>query len=110
MNLREWRKSKGWGQEELAGKIGSNQKTYSAYETGRLKDIPPDIQAKIRRLGYQGPWPAQEAPAGGAMPEEVVKLKGRVEALEGQLLAALVAAKSLDQRVQVLERRAGLSE
>lgn len=89
MKLREWRKAKGLEQATLADKIGSNQKTYSAYETGRLKDIPPDIQAKIRKMGYTGPWPreeAQAAPANGQAPyvteKEFWKLVGRLEKLE----------------------------
>ncbi len=53
MNLREWRRSKGWSQEELASKVGANPKTYSAYETGR-NEISPAVLAKLRKLGFQG--------------------------------------------------------
>ena len=58
--LKDWREAKDWTQEELAGKVGTNQKAYSAYETGRNK-VPADIQRKIRKLGYAGPWPSQAA-------------------------------------------------
>jgi hypothetical protein len=92
----------------LKPKVAKN--TVSSWKTGR-NGIPPEYQRQLRKLGFTGPWPREEEPAtasGGS--EEVVKLKGRVEALEGQLLAALVAAKSLDERMRKLERRSGLSE
>jgi transcriptional regulator with XRE-family HTH domain len=113
MNLRDWRKSKGWDQAELAEKIGSNQKTYSAYETARLKDIPPEIQAKIRKLGYTGPWPRQESAAapsiGYATIEEVAELRGALKAHveywregEGKVLLRL---EELARRIEAIERR-----
>lgn len=56
MDLKDWRKSKGLTQGELADKIGALPNTYQAYESARI-GIPPDIQAKIRKMGYKGPWP-----------------------------------------------------
>lgn len=118
MNLRDWRKSKGWGQADLADKIGSNQKTYSAYETGRLPDIPPDIQARLRKLGYTGHWPrekAQDAAAGGPAPyvtrEEFGELKGalktHVEQWEKGQEKVLQRLEDALRRIEQLERGGG---
>ena len=89
MDLKAWRKSKGWTQGALAEKIGAIQGTYGAYETGRIS-IPAPIQGKLRKLGYAGPWPAQEeAPqpagviiTGETFHREIGRLEGRVETLE----------------------------
>lgn len=56
MNLKEWRKEKGLRQEDLADKLGSVQSTYQGWENG-VRPFPPDIQAKIRKLGFTGPFP-----------------------------------------------------
>lgn len=55
-NLREWRKSKGWRQEDLADKLGEPRGTYQAWESMRAS-FPPEVQAKIRKLGFAGPFP-----------------------------------------------------
>ncbi len=52
--LRIWRKIAGKTQEQLAAELGENPKTYSAYERG-ASPIPPEIIAKLRDLGYEGP-------------------------------------------------------
>jgi transcriptional regulator with XRE-family HTH domain len=57
MNLKEWRKVKGWRQEDLADKIGEPRPTYQAWESGRTP-FPPDVQAKIKKLGFPGEFPA----------------------------------------------------
>jgi transcriptional regulator with XRE-family HTH domain len=59
VNLTKWRKEKGLTQGELAEKIQVNPKTYQAYETDRAA-IPPEVQKRIRKLGYVGPWPEEE--------------------------------------------------
>lgn len=85
--LSAFRKGRGNSQEEFGKKLGLSQATYQSYESGRTS-IPEDVQAKIRKLGYQGPWPKDEAheakaPAGDFTPrEDYWKLVGRVEALE----------------------------
>lgn len=115
MKLKAWRKSKGWSQEELAAKVGANQKTYGAYETGR-NDISAEVQAKLRKLGYTGPWPREEAqestvPANGAYVtrEEFAELRGALGAHveywrtgEGKVLQRL---EELAQRIEAIERR-----
>lgn len=60
-NLKGWRKSKGWRQEDLADKLGEPRPTYQSWETGRTPTIPPEVQAKLRKLGYKGPWPVDES-------------------------------------------------
>ncbi len=87
-SLSEFRKSKGFSQEEMGKKLGLSQATYQSYESGRTS-IPEEIKAKIKRLGYDGPWPvreAKEAAAPGITPEsfhrEIGKLEGRLERLE----------------------------
>lgn len=85
MNLREWRRSKGWNQSDAAAKLRIAQNTYSAWETGR-SEIPADGERDLRKMGYTGPLPRQEAPA--ASPADYVtredfwKLVGRLETLE----------------------------
>jgi transcriptional regulator with XRE-family HTH domain len=107
--LRDWREKKDWTQADVAGKIGEPRPTYQKMESG-VGPIPLTVENKLRKLGFTGRLPREEAATASGGSEEVVKLKGRVEALEGQLLAALVAAKSLDERMRKLERRSGLSE
>jgi transcriptional regulator with XRE-family HTH domain len=111
MNLKDWRKSKGWGQADLADKIGSNQKTYSAYETGRLKDIPPEIQARLRKLGYAGPWPKdeglEEAPAGGPYVTEAQLAEWRGYWRAG-MESVLSRVDALEDQVRKLRQQAGL--
>jgi transcriptional regulator with XRE-family HTH domain len=60
-NLKEWRKLNGWRQEDLADKLEEPRGTYQAWESARAA-FPPEIQMKIRKLGYTGPFPepAQE--------------------------------------------------
>jgi transcriptional regulator with XRE-family HTH domain len=60
-NLREWRKSKGWTQADIAEKINENPKTYQTYESGRT-EFPAESQAKIRKLGFKGQWPGRPDP------------------------------------------------
>lgn len=57
-NLKEFRKSKGFSQEDLGRKLGLAEKwrNYPNWETGRAP-FPPDIQAKLLKLGYDGPFP-----------------------------------------------------
>ena len=72
----------------MGKKLGLSQATYQSYESGRTS-IPEEIKAKIKRLGYDGPWPVREAkeaptPAGGpyVTEKDFGKLEGRIEALE----------------------------
>jgi len=45
-NLKKFRKEKGFGQIELAEKLGITQSSYSRYESG-ARDIPTDILSKL---------------------------------------------------------------
>lgn len=60
MNLRDWRKLKGWRQEDLADKIGESRATYQAWEGGR-NAFPPAIKLKIQKLGFTGEFPDPSA-------------------------------------------------
>jgi transcriptional regulator with XRE-family HTH domain len=67
--LREYRKNSGFTQEEFAEKLKENRATYQTYESGRT-EIPIDVQNKLRKMGYTGPWPQEEKGSGyGAVPE-----------------------------------------
>jgi transcriptional regulator with XRE-family HTH domain len=55
-NLKEWRRLKGLRQEDLADQLEEPRGTYQAWESGRAA-FPPEVQAKIRKLGYKGPFP-----------------------------------------------------
>lgn len=94
--LGAFRKGKGLSQEEFGKKLGLSQATYQSYESGRTS-IPEDIQAKIRRMGYDGPWPKdliQEAPA-PVSEREIGKLEGRIETLERRLEQAFEQIRDL---------------
>lgn len=56
MNLKEWRKLKGWRQEDLADKLGEPRPTYQGWESGRIP-FPPQIKAKINKMGFEGEFP-----------------------------------------------------
>lgn len=64
-NLGEWITRKWGDQDSLAEKLKVSRATVSAYKTGRI-NIPPKIQDQLRKMGYDGPWPRQEAQAAGA--------------------------------------------
>lgn len=81
-SLGAFRKEKGFSQEEFGKKLGLSQATYQSYESGRTS-IPEEIRAKIKKLGYTGPWPQEEAkvPAADAISrEEFAELKGATQA------------------------------
>lgn len=85
--LGEWRKGKGWTQGDLADKIEEPRPTYQKWESGVSLGIPPEIQAKLRKAGYTGPWPQEEAkekarPQAGdyITREEFAELRGAVKA------------------------------
>jgi transcriptional regulator with XRE-family HTH domain len=109
MNLKDWRKQKGWRQEDLADKLGEPRPTFQSWETGRSA-IPPAIQAKLRKMGYDGPWPQEEAKtAEGVTREEFADLKAALKAHveywrdgEERVLQKLM---ELGQRISQLEKR-----
>ncbi len=89
-NLKNWRIEKGLTQTEMAQKLGSNQKSYSAYETGRVS-VPGKIQGKLRRMGYadsfphetrsENVWVTREEIAGdlGSLKADISMLKDKLE-------------------------------
>lgn len=56
MNLKEWRRLKKWRQEDLADKLGEPRPTYQGWESGRVT-FPPEIKAKIVKMGFTGEFP-----------------------------------------------------
>jgi transcriptional regulator with XRE-family HTH domain len=110
--LREWRRSKGWNQGEIAAKLRIAQNTYSAWETGR-SEIPADGERDLRKLGFAGQLPRQDAAASAPAPyvtrEELAELRGALKAHveywrtgEGKVLQRL---EELAQRIEAIERR-----
>lgn len=61
MNLKEWRKVKGWRQEDVADKLGEPRPTYQAWESGRVP-FPPLIRTKIEKMGFDGEFPEAGEP------------------------------------------------
>lgn len=57
-NLRAWRKSKDYSQEDLGRKLGLGDqwKTYQSYESGRTP-FPESLKKKLRAMHYDGPFP-----------------------------------------------------
>lgn len=67
--LGEWIREKFRSQAKFAEKLGVDPTRLSRW-MNRVDGISDDYQAKIRKLGYTGPWPREEAqeapaPAGG---------------------------------------------
>lgn len=82
-NLGKWIREKFGSQTQMALKLGVNPTMISRWMNGA--GISDDYKAKIRKLGYSGPWPheeAQEAQTAGVSREDHWKLVGRVEAIE----------------------------
>lgn len=96
-NLKDWRKSKGWRQEDLADKLGEPRPTYQSWETGRTPSIPPEVQGKLRKLGYKGPWPAQAAQDAVAEPAAPYVTEAQLAEWRGYWRAGMEAVlKRLD--------------
>lgn len=104
-NLGEWIREKWKTQAVFAEKLGVTQGRVSKWLTA-AEGVSADYQAKIRKLGYQGPWPAEEAqepapPTGGPYitekdaARELGKLEGRIETLEKRLEEALEQLRDL---------------
>lgn len=100
-SLGKWRDAKDWTQADLADKLGVPRPTFQKMESG-VGPIPPKVQAKIRKLDYNGPWPREEAQeaAGEVIPaavfhREIGKLEGRLENVERRLEDALTLIRDL---------------
>lgn len=100
-SLGKWRDAKEWTQGDLADKLAVPRPTFQKMESG-VGPISPKIQAKIRKLGYDGPWPREEAQEGAAeaipaavFHREMGKLEGRLEAAERRLEEAFVLIRDL---------------
>ena len=84
--LGDWIRSK-WGtQLAFAEKMGIHQGRVSRWLKGQ-DGISSEYQAAIRKLGYTGPWPTQEAqdaqaggPAAYVTREELAEVKGALGA------------------------------
>jgi hypothetical protein len=114
-NLGEWIRDKWKTQAVFAEKMGVAQGRVSKWLTA-AEGISPDYQAKIRKLGYQGPWPQEEAketPAAAGSPyvtaSELAELRGAVKAHveywregEGKVLLRL---EELARKIEAIERR-----
>lgn len=106
-NLGEWIKAtygdQGGLAEALVPPVAKN--TVSSWKTGR-NGIPPDYQKQIRKLGFKGLWPSQEAQESAAAPggpyvtrEELAELRGR---LEGRIEVLERALERLGEGVRLL--------
>ena len=110
MNLKEWRKSRAWRQEDLAEKLDEIRATYQSWESGRSA-IPPAIQVKLRKLGYAGSWPREETRETASSQGDFVsredfwKAVGRIERLESAFEKLAEAIRALDIRTEELHPR-----
>jgi transcriptional regulator with XRE-family HTH domain len=115
LELGKWIRERHKSQAAFAKKLGVDPTRLSRWLN--LSDgISADYQAAIRKLGYTGPWPAEEAEdaaAGGPAPyvtrEELAELRGALKAHveywrtgEGKVLQRL---EELAQRIEAIERR-----
>lgn len=60
LNLGKWIKEEWGSQVAFSEKLGVQQSRVSKWLSGR-EGISQDYQTRIRKLGYKGPWPAEEA-------------------------------------------------
>ena len=86
--LGKWIREKYDTQAAFGDKIGVRQGRVSKWILG-TEGISPEYQRAVRKLGYSGPWPVEEAQdtqAGGPAPyvtrDEFLKWTGRIERLE----------------------------
>lgn len=96
-SLGKWRDGKEWTQGDLADKLAVPRPTFQKMESG-VGPISTRVQAKIRKLGYDGPWPreeAQEPAADFTSREDHWRLVGRVDTLERRLEEAFVLIRDL---------------
>lgn len=117
LNLGEWIREKHKSQRAFAEKLGVDATRLSRWLN--LSDgISEDYKAKIRKLGYTGPWPSEEAqespaPAGGPyvtekdFAHENGRLTGRIEVLERAFEKLGEAVRELALREEERRRRDG---
>lgn len=102
-DLKNWRISKGLSQSEIADKVGSNQKSYSAYETGRTK-VPGEVQAKLKKLGFPGPFPHEKTDSAEVSRDELDALRADLEDA-CEVIRFLISQVPSGSRPGVLPRR-----
>lgn len=85
-SLGKWIREKWKTQIAFSEKLGVHQARVSKWLSG-IDGISDEYQEKIRKMGYKGPWPQEEAkevsaPAGGpyATASDLAELKGAVRA------------------------------
>jgi transcriptional regulator with XRE-family HTH domain len=106
--LGKWISSK-WGtQVKFADKLGVTQGRVSRWLKGQ-DGISADYQTAIRKLGYTGPWPAEEAQdaaAGGPAPyvtrEEFAEERG---ALRAEIRLLREALEKMGEAIRALDIR-----
>lgn len=117
--LGKWISGKWKTQVAFSEKLGVHQGRVSRWLNGQ-DGISAEYQAAIRKLGYTGPWPqeeAQDAAAGGpalyVTREEFEDVPGRLKRLEEDsraLLPLIRLVGDLGERVKKLEKHLGLAE
>lgn len=115
LTLGKWIREKFRSQAKFGTKIGAHPTLISRWMGGG--GISDDYQAAIRKLGYTGPWPAdeaQDAAAGGPAPyvtrEEYAVLKDRLETLRKDLDRERDLRVALRGAVRQLAKAAGLDQ
>jgi transcriptional regulator with XRE-family HTH domain len=112
-SLREFRKSKLMTQAQLAQKLGIIRATYQTYESNR-SEVPIDVQTKLRKMLYDGPFPEIGRKAEAVTREDFGELKGALTAhiqhWEKGEEKVLQRLEALGQRISELERRAGFQK
>ena len=109
-NLGKWIKGKYRSQAAFAQKLGVDPTRLSRW-LNLADGISDEYQAKIRKLGYSGPWPDEEsqeapAPAGGPYVTEKDFAEWRGY-WRGGMEGVLERLKALEDQVRTLRQQAG---
>lgn len=115
MNLGKWITDTYKRKGDFAAKIGADPTLISRWMRGA--GISEEYQAKIRKLGYKGPWPAEEAqearqpsPAAGVSRDDLVGLEREVKLLRDDLEKEKKLRFALMGAVRQLAKASGLHQ
>lgn len=110
-NIADWVKKKYSSQAKAAEALEKRQGVISSWITGR-NNPSSEMQEVLRRLGYDGPWPQEEAKSQSSdtvlTAESFIELRGAVKALREDLKQAERVQYALIGAIRQLAKAANL--